>query len=220
MCAERNLTRFAAVTYRHLRSLGGLFWIPPAVINGVMPLLSLAVLRRYAEAEVRYAEILQYTLWLFPFFSVWWSLFIMREYVESEGNEVLYLAGGRSKLTVLLPPFLLCLADEALVLAVLSRAVPGVMKEFWRIGTMGFCYFGVVYFLLFLSGTVLCPLMVLLLYTLISAVETDSVFPAFYVTCTPLTAALYKERYLAFLLLGLVCLVLGFFISRRYTKYR
>ena len=108
----------------------------------------------------------------------------------------------------------------ALVLAVLSRAVPGVMKEFWRIGTMGFCYFGAVYFLLFLSGTVLCPLMVLLLYTLISAVETDSVFPAFYVTCTPLTAALYRERYLAFLLLGLVCLVLGFFISRRYTGYR
>ncbi len=220
MCAERNLTRFAAVTYRHLRSLGGLFWIPPAVINGVMPLLSLAVLRRYAEAEVRYAEILQYTLWLFPFFSVWWSLFIMREYVESEGNEVLYLAGGRQKLTVLLPPFLLCLADEALVLAVLSRAVPGVMKEFWRIGTMGFCYFGAVYFLLFLSGTVLCPLMVLLIYTLASVVETDSRFPFFYVICTPLTAEVYRERCLLFLLVGIACFLLGIWQNRRYTGYR
>lgn len=213
MCAERNLTRFAAVTYRHLRSLGGLFWIPPAVINGVMPLLSLAVLRRYAE-------ILQYTLWLFPFFSVWWSLFIMREYVESEGNEVLYLAGGRSKLTLLLPPFLLCLADEALVLAVIAQGVPGLMTEFWRVGTVCFGYFGVMYFLLFLSGTVLCPLMVLLLYTLISAVETDSVFPAFYVTCTPLTAEVYRERCLLFLSVGIACFLLGIWQNRRYTGYR
>ena len=220
MCAERNLTRFAAVTYRHLRSLGGLFWIPPAVINGVMPLLSLAVLRRYAEAEVRYAAILQYTLWLFPFFSVWWSLFIMREYVESEGNEVLYLAGGRSKLTLLLPPFLLCLADEALVLAVIAQGVPGLMTEFWRVGTVCFGYFGVMYFLLFLSGTVLCPLMVLLLYTLISAVETDSVFPAFYVTCTPLTAEVYRERCLLFLSVGIACFLLGIWQNRRYTGYR
>lgn len=50
---------------------------------------------------------MQVTQALMPLFSVWWSLFLLRDYVEADGRELLHIAVQKRELREAVKPFLL-----------------------------------------------------------------------------------------------------------------
>ena len=64
--------------------------VPPIVLFVVLPALFIPVLEIFGPSEDTYRILLQCIQTIMPFFSIWWIILISREYIENDGNELLF----------------------------------------------------------------------------------------------------------------------------------
>lgn len=79
-------------TCRSLKNLRFFYFIPVIINLLYMPFMSFLMYQSYYDNIDIYYRIMsnQFNLFL-PIASVWWSVFTLKEFIESDGNEVLYL---------------------------------------------------------------------------------------------------------------------------------
>ncbi len=79
-------------TYWSLKNLKFFYFIPVIITLIYMPFISILLYQSYYDSIDIYYRIMfsQFNLFL-PISSVWWTIFTLKEFNESDGNEVLYL---------------------------------------------------------------------------------------------------------------------------------
>ncbi len=219
MRLKRYLARSLTRVGYHLRSLGFLAAIPLLVLDLLIPCLNIMDYIVYGAGDELRWNILQYSQWLMPFFSVWWALFVLREYIEGDGNELLYVYGGRCRLPDALWLFALPLLNILLLFLCYTLVLPSMKYEFLRLLTICVFYFGVMYFLSYAAKSITITLMALLLYTIANAALVGNAAFPFYVSFDDLSAGLYYRQYLPLLLSGLALLTAGVFFNKRYCRF-
>lgn len=150
-----------------LKNIGTLRFIPFIIINILVPLLILINLLNPKNLEANMLIITQYFL---PFFSVWLSLFTMKEFIEADGKEIYYMAGRINILKEIIKFFIISLLNILIILAVSFIFVPVLVIETIRIVCSCIFYFSLAYFVSMLSKSTSISLLILILYTLVNVI--------------------------------------------------
>jgi len=116
MLHKGDLTQFPLRLRYQLVNLHGMLPVPVFVLYCVVA--PLCVMEYYAKPSGFY-DFLSYSQIFIPLLSVWWVLFVLREYLEADGNEVLFLCNKNRFLPESVCLFLLYLT--AILLAELHR---------------------------------------------------------------------------------------------------
>lgn len=203
--------------YWNLKSLKLLFWIPVIVVNLVLPALNYVCYRQNGVGAYMQVDIVEKALLLLPFLSVWWVIFVLREYVEADGSEVLYVCRSRIKLVDALCPFLLYLFNITLLYSVYIAIFPDVMPlEYARMLCICAFFFGLTYFLVYFTKSITITLLVNLVYYIVSELVPmrQPVFPVYKVN-GDVTPELFYKLYLPLLAAGVLLGTAGVLINRR-----
>ena len=207
--------------FLHLKSIRYLAFIPPAVLDIVIPLLLYAFYREYGATDLFYGSVLEYTQLFLPFFSVWWVLFTLRGYVESDGNELLYVCKNRCRLPDCLRLFALFQLNVLLLFAVLALILPGILVEYVRILCICLLYFGLTYCTVFLTGGIVSAILLGMLYMLATAVfRSPNPNPILFLTADPISVALLLKISLPQALLGIALTAVGTVINLKYRRLK
>ncbi len=81
------------LTFLQLRSFGLSAYLPYLLIYILQPVCMCGVLAAgYGFDRIYIAdEIIQETLYLYPPLSIWWTILVIRQYIEEPGNELFYI---------------------------------------------------------------------------------------------------------------------------------
>ncbi len=195
--------------FYHFKCLGFSFFVPLIIVNIVIPTLNILVFLKSGITEELYTNILQYTQWLLPFFSVWWVLFVLREYIEPQGNELLYVCKNKCKLTDSIYIFITYIMNIFLLYFAYFLLFSNMRYEFIKILSVCIFYFGLTYFFCFLTKSITLTLMLTILYTLCSIIFSSRLtFPLYY-SLEIITLPIFIANYLPLCLIGILLLSLG-----------
>ncbi len=204
-------------TYLHLKNLKFLFFVPLLIMNALIPMLNYAVYKQYGVGDRLYTNILEYSQWLMPFASVWWSLFALRDYLEGDGNELLYVNRHSNKFVDIFILFFISILDIAIVFSVYAIQIPQMKFEYIRILSICFLYFGIVYFVSFLTKSTTLSTLTVVLYMIVNIYygRGDKRIPFIYVSTDRLSKQFFVSDYLPLLWTGLILTALGILINKK-----
>lgn len=206
--------------FLHLKSLKFLFFVPLTIIDGLMLFLNFSAYKTYGISEQLMLNLMQYSQYFIPFFSVWWSLFIARQYTESDGNEMLYVNKSKSKLLDLALPFTLFMLNATAIYLVYIHLFDGLFYEYIKLLIVCIFSFCITYFMIFTSGSITIALLVLVMYLIANlGLTSNTLYFPFYYSLEGTDLELITHHYLPMLALGLVLLGIGYVFSRNRTKF-
>ena len=79
-------------TYWILRNLKLFYFVPVIIVLVYMPLMGLSLYKTYhMSIDVFFKNMFKQFQLYIPLFSVWWTVFTLKEFMETDGNELLYL---------------------------------------------------------------------------------------------------------------------------------
>lgn len=203
-----------------IRNIGLLRFVPILMLDAVaLAMIALSASSRTDMWEIE-NDFLMISQYIFPLFSVWWSVFILREFIEADGNEVFFAAGMSNVMFYAFKPFLLLLGNVAVLMAVCTVIDVHFAIEFARIFSTCIFYFGLVYFVSMCFKSTAIALFSVIIYTILCAVirTMDVKFPLFMsfavlepddllTLCLPLSIA------------GIVLVLIGRFAEKRFFTF-
>lgn len=218
MSVKKHLKFLLLRLFYHLRGLKAFFWIPLAGMNVVIPLLNYRAFLKAGPSEMALLpqEFHRLMAVAAPVLCVWWVIFALREYVEPDGTEALYVCPARNKLWDALALFLLFFADIGLVYAVYIHLFPEMRRSFCMILCVCVFVFGLSFFLMYATKSVSVTLMAVLLYVVVSVlfIEDKNIFP-FFASNYIATAKLLKSFYLPLACGGILLSAGGMVLNQR-----
>ena len=221
MHIKEDITLYLKRTVLHFKSIGILFYIPLLIVNVLIPVIAYLRYQKSGISELLYTDILQYTQWLVPFFSIWWILFVLREYIEADGNELLYVHSDRCKLKDILYIFVIYILDVGLTFTIYTLLFTSMKYEYLKIITVCIFYLGATYFFTYLTNSITITLLISLFYTLVNLV-----FGTIGNTCFPMYLSLKKislERFLSLYLplavSGVFLIFIGTLLNKKNLKF-
>lgn len=183
MSAKRNLKFLCLRLFYHLRGMKAMFWVPIAGLNILIPLLNYRSFLKAGSDEIAMLpqEFHRLMAIAAPVLCVWWVIFVLREYVEPDGAEALYVCPARNKLWDALALFLLFIVNTSLIYTVYIRLFSEMRRSFGMILCVCVFVFGLSFFLMYATKSVTVTLMAVLLYVVVSVlfIEDKNIFPFF-----------------------------------------
>lgn len=171
MCFKRaliNMFRTIAISFYSLKNMRILAVIPFIALNLVLTAINITGYMRYGNGYQLEEDIRKYAIIFMPLFSNWWPIFAMREYIESDGNELLFIQSNKIKYIDFLTLFLIYLVDISIFLAVYILVYPQLkLVSIWILIICSFI-FSITYFLVFFTKSITVTLMCTLLYHIIN----------------------------------------------------
>lgn len=206
----------------HLKSIRFLVFVPLVAINVLYPLLVYnAYLTFGINSPYFIAEIISGACAVFPFFSVWSVIFVLREYVESDGNELLYSISGKCKLGVSAAVFAVFMLNGLLWFAGLACFVYSyLIFDFIKVACACFMFFGFTYFLIYLTSSVVLTLMVDLFYAFAAIISDFRYSFVFFISGDLLNFKVFTEICLPQLIAGTVFIAAGVVLNKKYRRFK
>lgn len=222
MCFKKYLTLLIRRTILHLKGMGLLFWIPVAMVYGLIPLIAVLTCRKYGISGEFVTNVIQFSLLLIPLFSCWWAIFLLREYLEGDGNEILYVCRAKGKGADVLFTFIVYFVGVLIQYSVYIALMPRMALEVVRLLCISLFYLGLSYFLMFLTRSTAVTVMAVLVYTVgnyLSAGLTAETFFPFYFDAGFTTLHTLGAVCLPMLVCGLVLFAGGVQMNRRALRF-
>lgn len=158
------------ITVLLIKSIGIMRFVPLIAINVfALGLILLSGFGRKMQEETM-MDFLLVSQFFFPVFSVWWSVFILREFTDANGSELIYTICRRSLLAYILLPFLILLLNIAVILGICTAFCSIFIWEFIRIICVCVFYFGLIYSVSMFSRSTSVSLFSIIIYTLVCTV--------------------------------------------------
>lgn len=205
--------------YLHLKNMGGLVWVPVAVLDLLYPTLIYLSYRSIGLDEYLMMSIQNISYTYLPFFSVWYVIFALHEYIESDGNELLYVCKQKIRFADVAVLFVLYMINVTLYFVFFSFIFEGIWLAWLMLLCVCFMYFGMAYLLLYASGSVTMSIMVLLIYTLIAVIgsaDTEN-FLLYVISYSNVQA--FVSMSVPQIVVGGVCCLIGIGMNRKYRKF-
>ncbi len=219
MRIKKNLVLNAQRVFYHLRSIRMLVFIPLFAFNILIPVLNYASYSNYGISELFELELRKFALILMPFFSVFWVIFVLREYIEGEGNEILLVYGRKIKFKDTFQIMLVSFFNISLIFAVYLLIYPRMLNLYLWIFILCVYFHGIVYLLSFLTSSTTITLMISLLVSFVNynVVEKRTPFFSYAVVSGFVKGGIFydlKTVFLPHILLALVLSITGMLINK------
>lgn len=219
MYTEKHIKTKSKTAYL-IRNIGVLRFVPIIMLDAVaLAMIVLSAVSRTDMWEIE-NDFLMISQYVFPLFSVWWSVFVLREFIESDGNEVFYAAGLTNIMLQAFKPFLISLANIAVLMTVCTVIDVHFAIEFARIFSACIFYFGLVYFVSMCFKSTAIALFSVIIYTILCAVirTMDVKFPLF-MSFAVLESGSLLTLCLPLLIIGIVLVLIGRFVEKRFFTF-
>lgn len=205
----------------HLKSIRKLAFVPIILTDIIFPTIIFMFSKETGGSEELYWYIVEYSYLFFPICSIWWPIFILREYLEADGNELLFVNTCRIKAIDIYAVFFIFMLNVVGQYIIFATLFPLMIFEFLRILCCCIMYLGISYTIAFFSKSVTLTLMMMLLYTVIIITEQDNYFNfVFFLSTEPISTKIVFEICIPQISLGFLCTGLGCILNAHFQKYR
>lgn len=153
--------------FLQLRGVGKWYFVPVVVLYILLPILIFAdyCTSRDAIKNIESTFATQ-CLFFMPVLSVWWVFLVMKEYIEGEGREVLYL-NGHSKLMEVVMLYIYYVIHLIPFFWIASFFIPEIaIGLFFQMTLASFFYCGLGYLLLYLIKNIAIAFLPLMCYSM------------------------------------------------------
>lgn len=196
-----------------LKNIGGLRFFPILVLDIIVPILIIINVLHPENMESNLLTIISY---IFPFISVWFSLFVMREFIEAEGKEIYYMLGKISIIKEAFKFYLIVFFNVLLLLLVICAIIPEFVFEIIRIAVACLFYFSIVYFVSMITKSTSIALFIIILYTLVNVIfKTHNIQFLMYTTTYVIDKSQLFELCFPLLIFSILLIVIGKIIEKR-----
>lgn len=216
------MKNFITSVHLHLKSIRFLAFVPFIAVNIIYPLLVYnAYLAFGIDSPLFISAIISNACAVFPFFSVWSVIFVLREYAESDGNELLYAIRHKCKLGLSAAVFAVFMVNGLLWFAGFAYFVyPHLIYDFITVACACFMFFGFTYFLIYLTSSVVLTLMADLFYAFAVIISNFGYSFAFFISGDLLSRKIFIEICLPQLIAGTVFIVSGIVLNKKYVRFK
>lgn len=202
-----------------MKNIRGVFLIPVLIIYVLIPFVLAMTMKKYED--IRYVEenFILITQYFVPVLSVWWISFAFIELVEGEGNE-LHFINHRMKDNLVLLWLALYLILLAMGCGAASMWMDNVFLEFLRMAICSCFYVGLIYAVMFWSGSMTLSFLTVILYWMSSTF--GSQIPVAIFNCydtDPMSMELLSKKYVYIMLFAIALYVTGCMGNFRKQKY-
>ena len=217
MCVKGHLNSNFLRLYYHSKNMGKLFLIPVFVFIVLIPMLNYMQYLLNGIGEELYLNVIRYGQWLMPFFSVYHTIFVMREFVESKGYELFHTLEKRLLFVDILGIFGVNLLLVSVLFFGYAFILPNMFLEYIRILTSCFLFFSMAYGITYLFKSATPTILILIVYWLatIIIVKDEAVLFLFY-NLEMMSWQLFFSHYLILILIGCLLLVIGYYKGSKY----
>lgn len=222
MLIKGNIKLVFQRLYFHLKNLHWNFFIPIAVADIFLPFICLISYMSEQTRPLFAQTVMQFSLIIIPVCSIWWVVFINRDYIEGLGNELLFVCKNKIKTLDTFIAFLLFFAGSILQFAFYICADSDLKYEPIKLFCISFFFYCFVQLLTYLTKSIAITLLMVLVYTIgnpLIAYNIDArFFPVFY-DILPLTSELLVEKCVPFLIVGMVMLLISVWLNKKKLKF-
>lgn len=133
------------------KTMGKMAFVPLIVLFIILPVI---FINSYMIDMMQDAVIMMLTSIFVPILSVWWVLMFLKEFIESDGNEVLFVYGKKSQLSSVIILSVLYMVCVCVLLCVCGIFFPTLFL--WLLCLLMTCVLnvGLAYFLAFLTRSI------------------------------------------------------------------
>lgn len=216
------MKNFITSVHLHLKSIRFLAFVPFIAVNIIYPLLVYnAYLAFGIDSPLFLSAIISNACAVFPFFSVWSVIFVLREYAESDGNELLYAIKHKCKLGLSAAVFAVFMINGLLWFAGFACCVNShLIYDFITVACACFMFFGFTYFLIYLTSSVVLTLMADLFYAFGVIISNFGYSFIFFISGDLLNCKIFMEICLPQLIAGTVFIVSGIVLNKKYVRFK
>lgn len=200
---------FVGIKAQHKTAL-----IPLIVVYLLVPALNLAVWKRYGIEYTLYINIIQFTQMLFPFFSVWWSFFTLREYTEGAGSELLYVCDKNGQSIMAVITWMIYIVMLIPLYIVYTACFTTMIFEFVRIVCESLLMLGILYLCVNLLHSTALSLIPIFAYLIVNvSSKNESVF-LFY-SLDEISQPQLLGKYIIMAFIGIAMIILGEILNKK-----
>lgn len=221
MCFKRNIALFIQRAYFHLKNLKLLFWMPLLAVHITVPFIALITLKG-STADNFAANIIEYSILIFPLFSALWTVFILKDYVEGKGNEILYVCKSKNRIADTFFTFILFFITIVLQYLFYIKAESILAPELLRLFCICFFYYSLTYFSMFITKSSALTVLILIGYTVLNFLSIysnrEKVFPLYF-DLQLFTKEMFIKQQLPMLAAGIVLLAISYFLNKNMKSF-
>ncbi|MBW4827240.1 MAG: ABC transporter permease [Clostridiaceae bacterium] len=205
--------------YLSFKKLKIYYFIPLIILYIFIPILNIGMVYMCKNIEIAYsmvfAEIEKYV----PILSIWWTTFIFKEYIEGDGNEILYCIDetGKVKVSQVILIFIWYIVHVGILFLVYSIFWDNVLLEFLKTVIQCFFFTSLFYMLMYTLKSTTISFMFLLIYELLTMFIDSEIID--YITIfengEKIILPTIVTKYLIILLLSIVFLIIGIYKNKR-----
>ncbi|MDE6863770.1 MAG: hypothetical protein K2J41_05205 [Eubacterium sp.] len=166
--------------------------------------------------------VMRFSLIIIPICSIWWVIFINRDYIEGQGNELLFVCKNKIKTMDTFIAFILFFFVSIIQFAFYIQADSSLKYEPVKLFCVCLFFYCFVQFLTYLTKSIPITLLMVLVYTIANPMIAYSidgaVFPIFY-DVTPLTMESAKASFMPMVLAGVVLLLISVYFNKRKLRF-
>ncbi|NYB75549.1 ABC transporter permease [Sedimentibacter hydroxybenzoicus DSM 7310] len=155
--------------YYDFKNLKTYFYVPIFIIYLFIPVLSIGMVKMYGVENSKIMIFKEVEKFI-PIISMWWTTFIFREYIEGDGNELLYCINktGKIKSFQIFIIFLCYVLHVGILFLVGNIFWDNILFEFIKTVVQCFFFTSAIYVLIYTLKSTTISFMILLIYALFS----------------------------------------------------
>lgn len=207
------LKKHINVAFIQLKTTGKMFFVPIVCLFVVLPFIYFLSYRTTGVDGLHTSTTVIGNI-IVPLFSSWWILMVLREYIESGGNEVLFVYDNKSQafsVVLIWIFYVLCTGIHYLLLSV---KLPTAGLDFIHVSLISGLYVGFTYFFVYLTKSISISFIPLLVYSVICFSN-----PEIIGFTSVISFAEIASKYLPQFLLGIVFFFLGHLLNKKFLKF-
>ncbi|MEA4825948.1 MAG: ABC transporter permease [Clostridium sp.] len=206
--------------YFSLKNLNIYYFVPLIVLYVFIPILNIGMINMSKNIENAYTIIFREAEKYIPITSLWWITFIFKEYIEGDGNELLYCIedSGKVKVHHIVLIFTWYIMHVSILFLVYSLFWDNVFLEFIKTVIQCFFFTSLLYLLIYTLKSTTISFMLLLIYELLATFMNFKCINYISIFENGMKVSLETiiTKYSIFLLLGILFLIIGIYKNKRF----
>lgn len=207
-------------TYFSFKNLKGYYFIPLFILYIFLPILNIGMIYMTQSVENSYFWIFKEAEKYIPILSVWWITFIFKEYIEGDGNEILYCINGLGKVKAFQIFLILIwyIMHVSILFIGYSMFLNNVFLEFLKTVIQCFFFTSLAYMLIYTLKSTTISFMVLLIYELLAIFTNSEIvnYISIFEKGEKIILRTITTKYSLVLLLSIVFFIIGVYKNKKF----
>ena len=219
MYDKRNLEVDFKITYLDLKNLGKYYFLPIIIMFIVVPTLLILKYLAVKDIKILTTDMIAYTELFSAISSIWWIMMISRQYIEVDGNEILYVY-KKMRFGQVLILFLWYIVNISILFLGYSFFFENILSEYIKILIQSLFFISISYMLVYTFKLVSIRMMIILGYIIsFSLFFKDKINYINIFTIQEVTnSQIVSNKYLILLIISIFILFIGMYKNYKYLN--